>query len=352
MSTYALLADLPLTVDSYALEGLQLDVSSGFTRKSTVIHLHGGGLEGVGEDVVYDAEDQERLQAAGPVQPLAGTWALGDFCAHVDALDLFPAEPVHGEVSRLYRRWAFHSAALDLALRQAGQPLHALLGRTPQPLTFVMSLSLGEPARPERVSELLARYPSTRFKLDASPGWDDAVIATLSATGAVDSIDYKGKYKGTVVDTPAEPGWYRRVADGFPDAWLEDPDLDAPGIDEVLAGDRDRITWDAPIHSIADVEALPFAPRMVNVKPSRFGGLQRLCAGYDYCAEHGIRAYGGGQFKLGVGRGQAQLLASLFHPDTPNDLAPSDYNVWPPADGLPASPLAPQPSATGFRWGA
>ncbi len=350
MSTYAKLAPLPLRVDDYELEGLQLDVSSGFTRKSTVIHLRGGGHEGLGEDVVYDAEDQEKLQAAGPVQPLAGDWTLGDFCAHVDALDLFPEEPVHGEVSRLYRRWAFHSAALDLALRQAGRALHELLEREPRPLTFVMSLSLGDPPRPERVTQLLERYPTLRFKLDASPGWDDAVIATLAATGAIDSLDYKGLYRGTVVDTPAEPGWYRRVADAFPDAWLEDPDLSAPGIPETLAGDHDRITWDAPIHSIADVEALAFAPRIVNIKPSRFGGLERLCAGYDYCAEHGIGAYGGGQFELGVGRGQAQLLAAIFHPDGPNDLAPSAYNVWPPADGLPASPLPPRPSATGFRW--
>ena len=236
MSTYAKLAPLPLRVDRYELEGLELDVSSGFTRKSTVIHLHGGGHEGLGEDVVYDAEDQEKLQAAGPVQPLAGDWTLGDFCAHVDGLDLFPEEPVHGEVSRLYRRWAFHSAALDLALRQAGRALHELLERTPQPLTFVMSLSLGEDPRPERVTQLLERYPTLRFKLDASPAWDEAILATLRATGAIDSLDYKGLYRGTVVDTPAEPGWYRRVAVAFPDAWLEDPDLSAPGISETLAG--------------------------------------------------------------------------------------------------------------------
>ena len=61
--------------------------------------------------------------------------------------------------------------------------------------------------------------------------------------------------------------------------------------------------------------------------------------------------YGGGQFELGVGRGQIQYLASLFHPDTPNDVAPGGYNVAPPAQGLPTSPLEPSPHATGFRWG-
>lgn len=350
MSTYELLADLPLTVESYELEGLELDVSSGFTRKTTVIHLRGGGEEGLGEDVVYDAGDQEKLQAAGAVQPLAGEWTLGDFCDHVDGLDLFPVEPEHGDVSRLYRRWAFHSAALDLALRQAGKPLHELIGRTPSPLTFVVSLALPDPPRIETISGLLERYPTLRFKLDARPTWDDELIAALRATGAIDSLDYKGQYRGTIVDTPAEPGWYRRIAEGFPDAWLEDPDLDADGIADVLAGDHDRITWDAPIHSIDDVERLAFPPKMVNIKPSRFGGLKRLCAGYDYCAQHGIGAYGGGQFELGVGRGQAQYLASLFHPETANDLAPGGYNHPVPADGLPSSPLAPRPSPTGFRW--
>jgi L-alanine-DL-glutamate epimerase-like enolase superfamily enzyme len=351
MSTYALLAGLPLTVESYGLEGLRRDVSSGFTRQSTVIHLHGAGHEGVGEDVVYDGVDQDALQAAGPVQPLAGEWTLGDFCAHVDALDLFPVEPVRGEVSRLYRRWAFHSAALDLALRQAGRALHDVLGRTPRPVTFVVSLRLpDEPPRADTITDLLGRYPTLRFKLDPTPQWTSELIADLAATGAVDSIDYKGQYRGTVVDNPADVGRYLAVAEGFPDAWLEDPDLDAPGIDAALRPYRDRITWDAPIHSVADIEALPFAPRMVNIKPSRFGGLERLCAGYDHCAAHAIRAYGGGQFEIGPGRGQAQYLASLFHPDTPNDLAPGGYNAPRPNDGLPASPLTPRPSATGFRW--
>ena len=118
----------------------------------------------------------------------------------------------------------------------------------------------------------------------------------------------------------------------------------------MLADHHDRITWDAPIHSIADIEALPFPPRMVNLKPSRIGGLPKLCATYDYCAEHGIGAYGGGQFELGPGRGQAQYLASLFHADTPNDLAPVGFNQDDPPAGLPSSPLPVAADAVGFRW--
>ena len=350
MTTFDALADLPVEIDGYTLEGLRADVSSGFERLSTVVHLTGGGHEGVGEDVVYDGVDQTALQEAGPIQDLAGSYALGDFCALVDSLDLFPVEPQR-DVSRLYRRWTFHSAALDLALRQAGRPLHEVLGRDPRPVTFVVSLRLGEPPTLEPITERLGRYPTLRFKLDPVSAWDPDLIAALVATEAVDSVDFKSFYKGTVVDQPTDPVLYRRVVDAFPDAWLEDPDVVEPATAEILAPHHDRITWDAPIHSIADIEALPFAPRMVNIKPSRIGSLRDLCATYDYCAERGIGAYGGGQFELGPGRGQAQYLASLFHPDTPNDLAPAGYNIDDPDPGLPSSPLPVAAEATGFRWG-
>jgi L-alanine-DL-glutamate epimerase-like enolase superfamily enzyme len=349
VSTFDLLADLPLEVERYALEGLQAHVSSGFERLSTVVHLHGRGLSGVGEDVVYDAVDQTALQRAGAIHQLAGNYTLGEFCELVDSLDLFPREPER-EVSRLYRRWTFHSAALDLALRQAGQPLHDVLGRDPSPVTFVVSLRLGEPPTIDPLSRRLERYPTLRFKLDPTSSWTPELIEELVGTGAVDSVDFKAFYRGTVVDQPPDPILYRRVVEAFPDAWLEDPDVVTPATAEALADVHDRITWDAPIHGIADIEALPFAPRMVNIKPSRVGGLKALCDTYDYCAAHDIGAYGGGQFELGPGRGQAQYLASLFHPETPNDLAPSGYNVDDPPPGLPPSPLPPVPEETGFRW--
>jgi L-alanine-DL-glutamate epimerase-like enolase superfamily enzyme len=350
MTTFDRLSGLALTVERYELEGLRAQVSSGFERLSTVVRLYGAGHEGIGEDVVYDAGDQELLQQAGPVQPLAGAFTLGEFCELTDGLDLFPREPEHGEVSRLYRRWTFQSAALDLALRQAGTSLHEALGRRPRPLTFVVSLGLGDPASLEPLRSRLAAYPTLRFKLDAKSSWTPELIAELVATGAVDSVDFKALYHGTVVDVQPDPALYQRVVAAFPHAWLEDPDLVTEGTAAALADAHDRITWDAPIHSIADIESLPFVPRMVNIKPSRIGGLRPLCATYDYCAEHGIGAYGGGQFELGPGRGQAQYLASLFHPDTPNDLAPVGYNEEHPPAGLPSSPLAPAPSPTGFRW--
>jgi len=343
------LAALPLRIDGYDLQGLERAVSSAFVRRSTVIALRGGGEEGLGEDVTYDAEDQEALQAAGPGLALAGEWTLGGFCDHLEGLDLWP-EPPRRDPSRHYRIWAYESAALDLALRQAGTSLHAAIGRPSQPVRFVVSLRLGEPSTLEPVTRRLARYPTLRFKIDPVSDWTPELITELQATGAVDSVDFKGLYEGTIVDQAPDPVLYRRVAEAFPDAWIEDPRLNDE-IDPILDPHRARITWDANIHAVADIEALPFAPRMVNVKPSRLGPLRALFATYAYCEERGIGMYGGGQFELGPGRGHIQYLASVFHADAPNDVAPGGYNDAEVPSGLPSSPLEPRPHPTGFRWG-
>jgi L-alanine-DL-glutamate epimerase-like enolase superfamily enzyme len=350
VSTFELLADMPLVVEGYELEGHEVAFSSEFVRKTTVIRLHGAGATGLGEDVTYAAEDQEALQRDGVGRwPLAGRWTLDSFADHLRSLDLFP-QPTDRPEFRLYRNWAFDSAALDLALRQAETTLHAALGRECGPLSFVASLRLGEPPSLQPLLARLRIAPGLQFKLDPTPSWDEELIARLVELDAVESVDLKGQYEGTIVDNPADPVLYRRVVEAFKDAWIEDPRLTAE-TEPILLPHRERITWDAPIHSVADIQALPFAPRTLNIKPSRLGGLRSLLDVYDYCKAHDIGCYGGGQSELSVGRGQIQYLASLFHPDAPNDVAPSGFNLPEPPPDLPSSPLPPAPSALGFRWG-
>jgi L-alanine-DL-glutamate epimerase-like enolase superfamily enzyme len=353
MSTWERLAELPVEIEEYSLQALSARVSSDFERASTVIRLRGAGAEGLGEDVTYDAVDHEILRAAfhspdgGPL-PLAGRFTIASFAERIAELDLFP-QPPQREVSRRYRVWAYESAALDLALRQARTTLHEALGREPRAVRFVVSLRLGEPPSMDPLNRRLTPYPALRFKLDPTSSWDEQLIAELAATGAVESVDFKAYYSGSIVDQPADPELYERVVRALPQAWIEDPAL-TPETDAVLAEHRERFSWDAPIHSVADIEALRYAPRMVNIKPSRLGGLRNLLDAFDYCAQRGIGNYGGGQFELGVGRGQIQYLASLFHADAPNDVAPTGYNLPDSPAGLPDSPLAPAPSDVGFRW--
>ncbi|HEX4746131.1 MAG TPA: hypothetical protein VFU99_04525 [Gaiellaceae bacterium] len=346
MSLYDAVRDLPLTIEGYDLEVSTLDVSSGFTRKTTTIRLTGAGEEGLGEDVTYEATEHDAQLARGPVLPLAGEWTTDSFSRHLADQALFE-NPPERDVYVDYRRWGFESAALDLALRQSGTTLGRTVGRELRPLTYVVSMRLGEPPTLERVQGWLALYPGLRFKLDATSDWTDDLVAELRELGCVDSVDFKGHYTGTVVDQGADPALYERVIEGLPGIWLEDPKVD-DGTRTILEAARERVTWDAIIHSVADIEALPWPPKTVNVKPSRFGSIERLFAAYDYCEANGIGAYGGGQFELSVGRGQIQYLAALFHPDTPNDVAPGGFNLPDPTPGLPPSPLTVVPRESGF----
>jgi hypothetical protein len=349
--TYDRLAGLPLRVEGYGLEVLSLQVMPELARLTTVVTLHGAGEEGVGEDVVYDAADHEAQLAAGPALPLAGDWTLDGFSRHLDGLDLFPGGPSRPEWVD-YRRWAYESAALDLALRQAGTSLADALGIAPRPVTFVVSTRLDWDGGTARLRSWLADAPGLRFKLDPTDEWTPELIDELVDLGVVDTLDMKGAYGGDVpFGVPSEPRTYERIVTRFPEAWIEDPKL-TPPLREALRGAEDRVTWDAPIHSVADVRALEWTPRMINVKPSRFGSLRELMATYDFLRDAGIGAYGGGQTELGPGRGQIQYLASLFHPDAPNDVAPSGYNEPAPPRGLPGSPLPVAAARTGFRWGA
>jgi hypothetical protein len=334
-SLWKRLAPIALQVERYELERLEQPVTRGFTRVSTVVHLHGGGEEGLGEDITWYAEHHDLEQAAGAVLPLQGEWTLESFS---DGLEM--PSPHH--------RWAYESAALDLALRQAGTSLAEAVGRAPRPVSFVISPGLGDPPTARTVLRWLELEPSHRFKLDPGANWTDELIAELAGTGAIVTADYKAYYSADD-GPPPDPELYRRVAEGFPDAYLEDP-ARTPETDAVLEPYRDRVTWDAPIHSVGDVEGLSFPPRVLNSKPSRFGRLEEVLGFYAYCEQHGIALYGGGMFELGPGRGQIQYLASLFHPDGPNDVAPRAYNAPEPRPGLPPSPLETAPEETGFRW--
>jgi hypothetical protein len=171
------------------------------------------------------------------------------------------------------------------------------------------------------------------------------LLQRLRELDRVRVVDLKAYYRGTSVDLAPDPELYRAIAEELPDvviedAWLED------GCREALAGAEDRLSFDAPVHSLADLDGLPLQPRRLNVKPSRFGKVRELLDTIAACEERGISMYGGGQYELGIGRLQIQRLASIFYPDGPNDVAPHAYNEGEPRGGLPQSPLS-APSGAG-----
>ena len=334
-SLWQALSGLRVRIDNYSVERRELAVSPQFTRVTTTVLLEGGGETGEGEDVTYTATDHDDFP---DVEMLAGTWTLDDYSRRVDELSLWPAEP-QMEASTDYRRWAFESAALDLALRQADTSLADVVGRPYRPVRFVASTRA-------QIDPYLALNPALEFKLDVDKDWDRALMERLAATDRVRVLDLKAYYRGTSVDLTPDPDLYRAVVECFPGVVIEDPWLE-DGCREALSGAEERLSFDAPIHSWSDVGDLPVEPRWLNIKPSRFGTLRKLLECIEECEERGIKMYGGGQFELGPGRRQIQRLASLFYAEGPNDVAPSEYNDGPARAGLPTSPL-PAPEGAGL----
>ena len=346
-SLWSRIADLPFVVESHAIERLEAPAPA--ERVTYLVRLRGRGAEGRGEDVGGDMADEDgAFLAAAPALPLAGEWTLATFTSHLADVDVWP-QPPEWEMARRWRNWALESAALDLALLQAGIGLPEALGRRPRPVRFVNSLGLGDPPELGAIARRLERYPAVRFKVDAQASWSPELTAAVAATGAVDVVDFKGRYGMPVEDEFALVAMYEAVLEHFDEPILEDPH-DRADVAALIAPCAARVSFDAPIATVGDIEGAAFGARTVNVKPSRIGRLRALLDVYAHCERTGVAMYGGGMGEVGVARGQIELLASLFHPDAPNDVAPSAYNLPDLPAGLPQSPLTPPAGVIGFRW--
>ena len=138
----------PLEIDALRARGPHAAASrasSSAARRS--FRLHGGGAGGrSARTSSYDAGATSAAQQDARAGPAARR--------RLDARLLLRAprrrstcSRRRAELRRLPRLppLGVESAALDLALRQAGRSLAEALGREPRPVTFVVSLRLGEP---------------------------------------------------------------------------------------------------------------------------------------------------------------------------------------------------------------
>jgi hypothetical protein len=279
-------------------------------------------MTGEGEDVTYQAEMHDGVP--GDLM-LAGTWTLDDLSRRLDE-----AEPL----AEGYRRWAFESAALDLALRQNELGLGEALGREERPVRFVVSTR----AAPERWLEFA---PGLEFKLDAETDWDRRLLRRLRELGRVRVVDLKGllpRYERRPCARPRAVPRHRRgaprrshrgrLAGGRPA--------------RALAGAEDRLSFDAPIHSLADLDDL--AARAALAQHQAVALRHGARAARDDRGVRGARDPDVRRRPVRARPGplQIQRLASVFYPDGPNDVAPSAYNEGEPREGLPQSPLPPR----------
>ena len=282
MSTYDLVADLPLhdrgLRRSRASRRTSPATSSASRRSSTCTAPARRASARTSSTTPSTTRSPSR---PGPTLPLAGDWTLALVLrAPRDARPLPRDAPARGV-----------AAVPRLGLRVGGAGPRAAPGRP----------AAARGARPRAAAADLRRLAAPRRAADAGArsrgAWSatrrcassstrrrrgtPTLIAELVATGAVDSVDFKGLYEGTLVDNPADPELYLRVVDAFPDAWIEDPKL-TPEIDALLepAPRPHHLGREHPLdrrHRGAAVRAADGQPQAV--APGRH---QPLFDAYDY----------------------------------------------------------------------
>jgi L-alanine-DL-glutamate epimerase-like enolase superfamily enzyme len=347
MKIYEKLKELTVNIEDVKLERNEKQVTEDFNRVTTTVKLKGPEKTGYGEDVIWEAEEHDKLQENIEELELKQGHTLEDFSERLSLQDLFFGEDPPRQDYRNYRTWAFESAALDLALKQKGISLAEALGEQYAPLNFVASPSLGDPPSMELVQKVWDQA-DVGLKLDATDKWSDELIQKLSESGKVKIVDLKGHYEDEDVRQGADPELYKKIVEKGPQALIEDPVLN----DEtrpIFEGEEARVTWDEPITSVGSIKSLPFQPEVINIKPSRFGSIRKLLDAIEYCRNNNITMYGGGQFELGKGRQHIQAFASIFYPESVNDIAPKNYNDREP-ENLTEPPLMPEKGFEGLEW--
>ena len=253
------------------------------------------------------------------------------------------------EASRDYRRWAFESAALDLALRQAGRSLAEAVGREARPVTFVSSMRLGEPAfdRPvaplardvsnaavqARPDERLGRRADRRARGDRAPSTPSTSRGSTRARSSTS--------RRTRRSTGVSPRRSRRLDRG-PGGHRRD------AADPGAACRSDHLGRADPLRR--GHRGAPWPPRTINIKPSRFGSVRRLFDAYDYCATSGMPRTAAASGSSARAAGTSSTSLRCFTPTRRTTSPPAATTPAEPPPGLPESPLEPSPDSTGFRW--
>ena len=173
------ISELPIEISEYEEKLTGHDREFGdFTRPSTVVHLRGGGEEGIGEDVVYDVLDHIAHRDAGPFLDLTAPTTMGEACRLLGELDLFP-EPrpsatrpgttAAGRMSRPRSTSPCARTGSRSGRWSSATPSHFASSARPGSAALA---TMRASRRTEPIRKRLDRYPGLEFKLDPENDWD------------------------------------------------------------------------------------------------------------------------------------------------------------------------------------
>lgn len=218
---------------------------------------------------------------------------------------------------------AVEMAWWDLETKAQNKSLKTLLGGTQAEIPAGVSLGIQD-----SVQTLLGKIDAHlklgyhKIKVKIKPGWDIEVLRAIrqSFPNAPVMADANSAYSLQDIDR-------FKAMDEFNLIMIEQPLAEDDIIDHVKLQRelRTPICLDESIETCEDArKAIEIgACRIINIKPSRVGGLLEARKIHDLCQKAGIPVWCGGMLELGIGRVQNIALASLPNFTIPGDISAS-----------------------------
>jgi o-succinylbenzoate synthase len=217
-----------------------------------------------------------------------------------------------GSDGQRFAKHAFESAVWDAEARSRGESLASLLGGVRHVVHPGVVIGVHD-SIDDTVAAAMARISEgyTRIKLKIEPGRDIDVVREVRSAIGIDTalqVDANGAYTRDHFDLLAQ-------LDEFDLQFVEQPfAADDFGAHAELAGRMSTpVCLDESIITCADLTRGidSGACSVVNIKPSRVGGIGDAVAMHDIARAAGIDAWVGGMLETGIGRASCLALASL-----------------------------------------
>ena len=269
------------------------------------------GNVGWGENVAPSTVDYTGEQHDRSVAAMSEVLVPTLVSRNVDVHEMHP-EQWWGVDGWNMAKHALESAVWDVEARRAGTSLSRLLGGVRDHVAPGVVVGMAD-SIDLVVQECLSRVAEgySRVKVKIAPGWDlDVVKAVREAIGATVTlqVDANASYEPTdiarlVLLAESDVQFIEQpfAADNLgAHAALEASATVRVCLDESVMT-RDQLSRAIEMHACS----------VVNIKPSRVGGIGEAVAMHDMLQSRGVDAWVGGMLETGIGRASCLALASL-----------------------------------------
>ena len=229
----------------------------------------------------------------------------------VAVADLF-ADGWWGIAGQHFAKHSLESALWDVHARRQGKSLAEVLGADETEIEVGVVVGMHD-SIDDVVAEVMMRVEQgyARVKVKIAPGHDVEVLAAVRDAVGVEfalQADANGAYGADDIDL-------LRSLDKFALQFIEQPfaadDLDSHA--ELLHGSATSVCLDESVNTMSQLlNALDRgACDVVNIKPSRVGGIRDAIAMHDVLVDRGIDAWVGGMLESGIGRASCLAIAAM-----------------------------------------